>query len=395
VRMFDKTFHGLCFLALAANTCVGFAGNNTNSSTTTGSVSPSSGDAVKQGDIIFFRSAAPIFTAVYPVSPAPQQTADATAPAASTDATSSGVSGTPSISASKSTKTPDASTPPAAKPAPDADALSDASSKLSDAAKKLSDVADKLGSQAPKQAPTLCAPAGTGFEVQSISAATKNSSPPSAGGGAKTSGAAAKTEGTTPANAQLVYGVFRKHNPLHLLWNNSNTAGGTTPTGNDPCAGHTLITPDVPYEMDASDLDKVSSQRMGFTWGALVIPYKLYLSDRSFKANPSTLLYAGYEGWFPGVSLAFVGSAGLGVTTSSSGSTTSSGSTSSNTTGSTSSASSSSGSSALYTIATGFVATFGGAMKAGVLFGWDYQASGVGFKEEGKTWTAISVGTSF
>jgi hypothetical protein len=404
--MFDvrRTIGVFCHLALATGACASYASNATNTNSTGGSVTPSSGDAVKQGDIILFRSAAPIFQEVYPssqppagapvpaVTPPPAPAEASTPPAGTAPPTPTGTSATPATPASSAPGGSSAT-----------DKLADAADKLSDAAGKLSTVAERLSPQAPQPAQMLCAPVRMGFEVQSISAATKNS--PATGSDTTANKASGSKTPATPANAQVVYGVFPSHALFHPKWINKKFADAKNGKGGDKsapsvvsCTGYPLVSTDVTYQFDASDLDKVSSQRMGFTWGALVVPYKFYLSDKSIKGNPSTLLYAGYEGWFPGVSLALVGSAGLGVATAASNSTGSSSSAQGTTTApnSTPSASNSSSStSALYTLATGFIVTFGGSMKAGVMFGWDYQASGVGFKYEGKTWTAISVGTSF
>lgn len=355
---------GLCHLALAAVSCVAHAGNtnsNSNSNSTSGSVTPSSGDAVKAGDIILFRSAAPIFQPIPGLS-----------------ATSPGTQSADADTQSRPQPAPQATAkPPASTADPSANVDLDPSSVTAPA--------DSSQSQSSGTNQKLCAPPKTGFEVSSISAASTTDSK--------------KTKGATPANTQLVYGVFPSNPPLHQRWQNNSlpttNSGKTAAATSGACSGFTLVQQDVPYQFEASDLDKVTSQRMGFTWGALVVPYKFYLSDKSIKGNPSTLLYAGYEGWGPGVSLAFVGSAGLGVSTSSSSNSTTANASTTSSSPSTSTASNSTASTALYTIATGFIATFGGAMKAGVLFGWDYQASGTGFKYQGKTWAAFSIGTSF
>jgi hypothetical protein len=373
---------GLCHLALVAGSCVAHAGNtNTNGNSTSGSIAPSSGDAVKAGDIIFFRSSAPIFQPIPGLSTtsAGAQNADANAPSgAPADSTQSGPQGAPHATATPpaSAQASASALAPASVPGPGPSGDGDVSPPSASAS------ADSSQGQSAGTNERLCAPPRTGFQVSSISPASTTGSK--------------KTNTATPANTQLVYGVFPSEPPLHKQWQNNSlpqaTTAKTAAAVTGACAGFSLVQQGVPYQFEASDLDKVTTQRMGFTWGALVVPYKFYLSDKSIKGNPSTLLYAGYEGWAPGVSLAFVGSAGLGVSTGSSNATTTNGSTTSSTS---STSSNSTASTALYTLATGFIATFGGAMKAGVLFGWDYQASGTGFKYEGKTWAALSVGTSF
>jgi len=153
-----------------------------------------------------------------------------------------------------------------------------------------------------------------------------------------------------------------------------------------PCgAGTHLASYDTLYQFQATPDNISSYDREGVTWGAMVIPYKFYFKDKTFKGNPSTVAFVGYEGWFPAMTLAGVVALGPGIAqTSSSASTTS-------TTKTTSTSSA-----VTYTAATGFVATFGGgAIKAGLLVGWDWQGSGSNFQYEGKTWLAISIGTSF
>jgi hypothetical protein len=291
------------------------------SSNSSASVTPSSGDAVKAGDIIHFRSAAPIFTKT-PFSGGAPVSAVGAAPAAGA-ARAAGV-------------------------APAADST------------------------------IYCSLPDSVFQVQSITAASTSTGN--------------EEKGTTaPANAQLVYGAFPTENwvkrLLHLFPRKPDDTSGAT-----ACGTYSTIQADVPYQFNASDISKVVSQRMGFTWGALVIPYKYYFTDKSIKGNPSTVAYAGYEGWFPGVSLAFVGSAGLGVAPASSNTSNSSGSI---TTSGSSTTSSSTVTAATYTLAIGFIATFGGSIKGGLMFGRDYQGDASDFKYENKTWMALSVGTSF
>jgi hypothetical protein len=299
---------------------------DTSNATSTATQIPSSGDTVKPGDIIHFRSAAPIF------------------------------------------KETTFSAPGNNSPAPTGG-----------------------GANAEN---TSCAPPDSVFEVQSITSAVTTSAASTAPSGSS----------PTPANTQLVYGSFPSGNwakrALHLF----PTAPGendTTVQTAGPCSGYPVVAANVPYQFDAADLDKVVIQRMGFTWGALVIPYKYYFTDKSIKGNPSTVAYAGYEGWFPGVSLAVVGSAGIGVASNSSSSPTSTVSTagpsktSSTGTPSTATSSTSNSTAATYTMAIGFIATFGGSMKGGLMFGRDYQGNGSGFKYDNKTWMALSIGTSF
>ncbi len=220
---------------------------------------------------------------------------------------------------------------------------------------------------APATPPTVyyCAPAGYRFVVQSITPAS--------------------TQGGTPSNPQpaattLIKGYFPGgRHPLHR--SNSLTAQG--------CNGASRVQFNTPYQFTSQDFSNTASQRGGFTWGAMIIPYKYYFTDHSIQGNPSTVAYVGYEGWFPGVSLAAVGAAGLGLSPGSSNAASASGATPNNAT--TASASTA----ATYTVALGVIATFGASIKAGVLLGRDYQSNAAAFKYQNKTWVALSVGASF
>ncbi len=119
---------------------------------------------------------------------------------------------------------------------------------------------------------------------------------------------------------------------------------------------------------------------MGFTWGAMVIPYKFYFTDKSFKSNASTVAFAGYEGYFPGISLAGVVALGPGLNSSSQNSSSQSGSNTGGASGTPTPTTQSSGTFVTYTAAVGFIVTLGGSFKAGLLVGRDWQGSGSGFK---------------
>jgi len=163
-------------------------------------------------------------------------------------------------------------------------------------------------------------------------------------------------------------------------------AFATDPGCNGSHDPKTLVDYDIPYEFTADSFQKVRSQRMGFTWGGLVVPYKFYLNDHSFHSNASAVGYVGYEGYFPGVNLA--GIVALGPGTTSTTQTTPAANQNTQSTTKTTTA-------VTYTAATGIVATFGGALKFGLLVGWDWQGKGTGFAYEGKTWLALSIGAGF
>ena len=64
------------------------------------------------------------------------------------------------------------------------------------------------------------------------------------------------------------------------------------------------------YEFSTGDLKNYSNVRYGWTYGAIVVPTKLIIADRSFSSSTSVLPYVGYEGWAGGASGAFVVAAG-------------------------------------------------------------------------------------
>ena len=321
--------------ALAGGPCMAADNSAQNNSSPSGSLIPSSGDAVKPGDIIYFRSDATIFTRK-----------------------------------------------------------------------------DKTG--------TFCAPPNSRFLVTSISPGT--------------TGSTDSKSPATPSNTQIVTGVFRSgrgglhdaQTPEKLLDDAKRikphpaTPKGSTPAGKSSSAmadtgaaadaadastevgknadkstcADSLIATDIAYNFTTADLDGVYTQRMGITYGALLIPYKFYFSDKSFKSNPSTVGFVGYEGYIPGLSLAGVVALGPGLATTNSN-TNSGNNSSSSSSNQTNQSTGSSGTYVTYTAALGAIATFGGSVKAGLLFGRDWQGSGSGFKYENKTWMALSIGTSF
>jgi hypothetical protein len=327
--------------AAVSGPCIATDNSGQNNSSPSGSLIPSSGDAVKAGDIIFFRSDAAIFNRT-----------------------------------------------------------------------------DKDG----KSVGPFCGPPNSRFLVTSISPGTKTSV---AGAG----GVAGSNSTATPSNTQIVTGVFPSgrgglHHPQNdeqLRTQAKTAAAGSAPSQGSSPAGKsdgakasastqknatagesegadkstcadTLIATDIAYNFTTDQLDGVYTQRMGITYGALLIPYKFYFTDKSFKSNPSTVGFVGYEGYIPGLSLAGVLALGPGLATTN----TSSGNDSSSSGGNQANQSSGgSGTFVTYTAALGAIATFGGSVKAGLLLGRDWQGSGSGFKYENKTWMALSIGTSF
>jgi hypothetical protein len=186
--------------------------------------------------------------------------------------------------------------------------------------------------------------------------------------------------GHFPENTGLHW--FHKNTELKEFWNDK-TAGKETPCGE--AAPHMPALKQT-YDFDAQTLSKQDAFREGFTWGGLVIPFKFYTKSHSVKSNASVVGFAGYEGWFPGVSLSAVAALGLGTaqssTTSSGGNTGSGGSTSTL---------------ATYTAAVGVILAFGdgGTTKLGLMTGRDYQGNPATFAYENKQWISLSIGAGF
>ena len=226
---------------------------------------------------------------------------------------------------------------------------------------------------------TACFPVRARFNVTSVIAATK---------GAPTTASAA-----TPSNTQIVSGHFEastKNSLLHPFHRNvlPPKDGGVAPCG----AGVPNAESDKTYDFTADQLSKHDFYRQGFTWGGLVIPYKFYFKDKSIKSNSSIVGFAGYEGWFPGVSLSAVLAAGAGTTPSTSTSTTAT-----STTARLTPTIPSTATLVTYTVATGLIMAFGDSktVKAGLMFGRDYQGNASAFPYENKWWMALSIGAGF
>jgi hypothetical protein len=194
---------------------------------------------------------------------------------------------------------------------------------------------------------------------------------------------------TVTSNTELVSGNFPFQSGFWTLhWLHFSSL--PTNVGRDPCAdGSSVAVKAKTYDFTADQLTKQDFTRGGLTWDALVIPYKYYFTDRSFKSNASTVAFLGYEGWFPGVSLSGVVAAGAGLASSTQSSPPPA--------DSTTPAATNSSSFVTYTMAVGVVAAFGDSktVKAGLLFWRDYQGKDSGFKYENKTWMALSIGAGF
>jgi hypothetical protein len=255
----------------------------------------------------------------------------------------------------------------------------------------------------------FCAPPGSRFLVTNISggdstSASSQAAPQKAvspGGGSDSTGTSSKNSTNsstgTASSTSTVQGYYPsaflffhfqaiKEYPPPRIKNGSLTPPESVTRPTLCKSGEPLPSYDTLYQFQATSDSKAAYYREGFTWGGMVIPYKFYVKDKTFKGNPSTVGFVGYEGWFPAMSLAGIVALGPGIAQSSS--MTSATATPSTKPSSTSSA-------VTYTAATGVVATFGGSIKAGLLVGWDWQGSGNNFQYEGKTWVALSIGASF
>jgi hypothetical protein len=263
-----------------------------------------------------------------------------------------------------------------------------------------------LTSAAALSPPTFCAPPGSRFLVTNVvpGNSTTNATPSttptttsttptkaSAGGSSNAQSSVATVEGFYPARRRFFHlQAITQYAPprTHLI--GPGPTGSLTPPQNvvSPCGSDTTLPSyDTLYQFQATPEVIGSYDREGFTWGAMLIPYKFYVKDRTFKGNPSTVAFVGYEGWVSGLSLAGVVALGPGIAQNA---TASSPATTTPTTKSPTTSTA-----ITYTAATGFVVTFGGSIKAGLLVGWDWQGSGNNFQYEGKTWMALSIGTSF
>jgi hypothetical protein len=250
----------------------------------------------------------------------------------------------------------------------------------------------------------ICFPKGSLFQVTSVLAGSSSNATPSTSGQAATPTNSPSSATATPSASQLVVSGHFPSPDLyeHILhpWHVNNTEDFKGRDGNggiNLCSADADIAVlDRTYDFTADKLAKQEGYRGGFTWGGLVIPYKFYFKDRSIKSNTSVVGFAGWEGWFPGLSVSTVIAAGGGTapgsTTSSSSTPATGGATTSTTTAATSSTTL-----VTYTAAVGFIVAFGdsGTVKAGLMFGRDYQGNAAAFPYENKTWMALSIGAGF
>jgi hypothetical protein len=132
------------------------------------------------------------------------------------------------------------------------------------------------------------------------------------------------------------------------------------------------------YEFTPADLAAYDSHRFGWTYGGLVVPNKIIISDRSFTTSSSIFPYVGYENWASGVSGTVVFAAGIGTAPASAQTATTPGA--------------STATKATFSVALGEIWQFGSIFKVGVLVGTDTAGSKTGYKYQGKPWIGITLG---
>jgi len=265
-----------------------------------------------------------------------------------------------------------------------------------------------IGTAAGTKADKTCFPVNSRFNVTKVAAAAK-----------PTNTAEPSNTAATPADTQIVTGLFSSNwvfsvlHPAHFRaipiskeksQPKSGSKGDTAIQETNPCGSvaSTVAVEDKTYKFTSDQLDDQDFYREGFTWGGLVLPFKFYFKDKSIKSNSAVVGFAGYEGWFPGVSLSAVIAAGGGTTPSTSAPTsvsnpgTGSG-TSTNGNSSNNGSTSTTSTLVTYTVATGLIMAFGDSktVKAGLMFGRDYQGNPNSFAYENKWWMALSIGAGF
>jgi hypothetical protein len=252
----------------------------------------------------------------------------------------------------------------------------------------------------PTDSKKYCAPAGTVIRVDSVEAPkTSVGGTDAAGKPVSPSVTTDPKTGTTKTDLPGATQVTQKQTDNTLYVHVKKVGSKSTPVakfigidpGYSPCAnapsGATPVVPQNEYTTSATELSHYGTYRDGWTWGALTIPYKYELTDHSFQAKPSVAAYVGWETWVAGANSASVLALGAGGSTQPTQTTPASGGVPASTTGG--------GTQALYTLAVGQIFSLGGTFKGGVLVGKDWAGSSTGFKYEGHTWIAVTLGAGF
>lgn len=155
---------------------------------------------------------------------------------------------------------------------------------------------------------------------------------------------------------------------------------------NSPLPGFDTVVPRGTYQFSTADLDTIKNHRFGWTYGGLVVPNKIQISDRSFSSSTSVFPYVGYENWGTGISGTAVLAAGLGTAPASSQTPAANGKQAAG------SSSTSSSTKAVFSAAVGEIWQFGSTFKLGILLGVDTAGSNTGYKYQGKPWIGITLG---
>jgi len=146
--------------------------------------------------------------------------------------------------------------------------------------------------------------------------------------------------------------------------------------------GAKSVKPGRQYVIERNTLDRFGYNYMGWVYGPLVIPYKFNLHDRTFTGSPSVAAYVGQHANLGAIDASMIVASGFGLTTIQ---TTSSTGVVSNTT------------TPLFTLAMGVGLTLSkkGSFQIGVLAGKDWAGRNRNYEHEGKTWIALSFGSTF
>lgn len=139
---------------------------------------------------------------------------------------------------------------------------------------------------------------------------------------------------------------------------------------------------DTEYYVDKATLNELPSSIYGPVYGALIIPYKVHLSDHTITGTPTIGAYAGIQYGKGYASLAWVVSAGLSAVNGNNQKDASSNSDTSTKTG--------------FTASTGAIITLdqGQKFQIGILYGSDWVGNDANYRYNGKPWLAISFGTN-
>lgn len=111
-------------------------------------------------------------------------------------------------------------------------------------------------------------------------------------------------------------------------------------------------------------------KQLGFTGGALTIPFKFHVNDKSLSGGGTLGGYVGYRTQYKGLTLTPIASAGLTMTDSKYGSGLS--------------------------LASGWIGSIGASnMHFGLVYGVDWYSQAVKYPYNGKLWLAVEVGYNF